>query len=80
MRRPEAHTHFEITPPDDPNHEESFLFTGVLADSKVDMVTDGMMQDNSQFHEWHARKGDAAWKQFPHSNKSHTQPYLPRQQ
>ena len=44
----------------DPNHEESFLFTGVLADSKVDMVTDGMMQDNSQFHEWHARKGDAA--------------------
>ena len=22
MRRPEAHTHFEIPPPDDPNHDE----------------------------------------------------------
>ena len=23
MRRPQAHTHFEISPPDDPNHDES---------------------------------------------------------
>ena len=44
----------------DAHHEESFLYTGSLADSKVDMVTDGLLRDSATFDQYHARRGDAA--------------------